>query len=131
MTSLYQFLATSDHPAVRAAPGLRRRIQGVTLPAPQLVVKPMLWTFLALRWPYYLGRRLLICEPLFKAYCRRYGRGSGPGSTSTGSRARGISSSATTSWLTANAPSRSPPLRRPADPECRDQDTTARPTKQT
>jgi acetyltransferase-like isoleucine patch superfamily enzyme len=35
----------------------------------------MLWAFLALRSVYFFGKRLLICEPLFKAYCRRYGRG--------------------------------------------------------
>jgi acetyltransferase-like isoleucine patch superfamily enzyme len=75
MTSLYQFLATSDHPAARAVRGLRRRILGLTLPAPRLVVQPMLWTFLGLRSVYFFGKRLLICEPLFKAYCRRYGRG--------------------------------------------------------
>jgi acetyltransferase-like isoleucine patch superfamily enzyme len=75
MTSLYQFLATSDHPAARAVRGLRRGIQGVTLPAPRLVVKPMLWAFLGLRFVYFFGKRILICEPLFKAYCRRYGRG--------------------------------------------------------
>jgi acetyltransferase-like isoleucine patch superfamily enzyme len=75
MTSSYKFLATSDHPVARAARGLRRGIQGLTLPAPRLLVKPMLWSFLGLRSVYYLGKRLLICEPLFKAYCQRYGRG--------------------------------------------------------
>jgi acetyltransferase-like isoleucine patch superfamily enzyme len=34
----------------------------------------MLWAFLGLRSVYFFGKRLLICEPLFKAYCRRYGR---------------------------------------------------------
>jgi acetyltransferase-like isoleucine patch superfamily enzyme len=34
----------------------------------------MLWGFLCLRAAYFFGKRLLICEPLFKAYCRRYGR---------------------------------------------------------
>jgi acetyltransferase-like isoleucine patch superfamily enzyme len=75
MPSLYQFLATSDHPAAREVRRLRRWIEGATLPAPRVVVKPMLWTFLALRHVYFFGKRLLICEPLFKAYCRRYGRG--------------------------------------------------------
>jgi acetyltransferase-like isoleucine patch superfamily enzyme len=75
MTSLYQFLATSDHPAARAVRGLRRRVLGFTLPAPRIVVVPMLWTFLGLRFVYFYAKRLLICEPLFKAYCRSYGRG--------------------------------------------------------
>jgi acetyltransferase-like isoleucine patch superfamily enzyme len=75
MASLYQFLATSDHPAARAVRGIRRGIQGLTLPAPRVVVKPMLWAFLGLRGAYFFAKRVLICEPLFKAYCRSYGRG--------------------------------------------------------
>lgn len=75
MTSVYQFLAASDHPAAHAVRRLRRAIQGATLPAPRLLVKPMLWAFLGLRSAYFFAKRLLICEPLFKAYCRRYGRG--------------------------------------------------------
>jgi acetyltransferase-like isoleucine patch superfamily enzyme len=75
MRSIYRFLATSDHPAARAVRGLRRGMQGVTLPAPRLVVKPMLWSYLVLRSVCYVAKRLLICEPLFKAYCRRHGRG--------------------------------------------------------
>jgi acetyltransferase-like isoleucine patch superfamily enzyme len=75
MTSLYQFLAISDHPAARAVRRLRREIQDATLPAPRFLVRPMLWAFLGLRSAYFFGKRLLICEPLFKAYCRRYGRG--------------------------------------------------------
>jgi acetyltransferase-like isoleucine patch superfamily enzyme len=35
----------------------------------------MLWAFLGLRFAYFFAKRLLICEPLFKAYCRQYGRG--------------------------------------------------------
>jgi acetyltransferase-like isoleucine patch superfamily enzyme len=75
MSSLYQFLAASDHPAARAVRGLRRGIQGFTLPAPRVVVKPMLWAFLGLRGAYFFAKRVLICEPLFKAYCRSFGRG--------------------------------------------------------
>jgi acetyltransferase-like isoleucine patch superfamily enzyme len=47
----------------------------VTLPAPRIVVKPILWAFLGLRAVYLFAKRILICEPLFKACCRRYGRG--------------------------------------------------------
>jgi acetyltransferase-like isoleucine patch superfamily enzyme len=75
MASLYHYLATSDHSSARAVRGLRRRIQNVTVPAPRLAVVPMLWAFLALRSIYFFGKRVLICEPLFKAYCRRHGRG--------------------------------------------------------
>jgi acetyltransferase-like isoleucine patch superfamily enzyme len=74
MTSLCHFLATSDHPVVRRVRGVRRAILDFTLPAPWLLVKPMFWSFLGMRSIYYFGMRVLVCEPLFKAYCRRYGR---------------------------------------------------------
>jgi acetyltransferase-like isoleucine patch superfamily enzyme len=45
------------------------------LPAPRIIVKPMLWTFLAIRSVYNFVMRVFICEPLFKAYCKQYGRG--------------------------------------------------------
>jgi acetyltransferase-like isoleucine patch superfamily enzyme len=44
------------------------------VPAPRIVVKPMLWVFLALRFAVHFVRRVLIAEPLFKAYCKKYGR---------------------------------------------------------
>jgi acetyltransferase-like isoleucine patch superfamily enzyme len=37
------------------------------------VVKPLLWVFLACRSTYYFCMRFFVCEPLFKAYCKRYG----------------------------------------------------------
>jgi acetyltransferase-like isoleucine patch superfamily enzyme len=40
-----------------------------------LIGKPLLRVYLALRSACYLARRLLVCEPLFKAYCKTYGRG--------------------------------------------------------
>jgi acetyltransferase-like isoleucine patch superfamily enzyme len=36
---------------------------------------PILWAFLVVRSIHYFGLRVLVCEPLFKAYCRSYGRG--------------------------------------------------------
>jgi len=35
----------------------------------------MLWVYLTLRGAYYFVYRVFVCEPLFKAYCTRYGRG--------------------------------------------------------
>jgi acetyltransferase-like isoleucine patch superfamily enzyme len=75
MASVYRFLATSDHPAARAARGLHRGMRNLTLPAPRVVVRPMLWAFLTARSLYYFGMRVFLCEPLFKASCARYGRG--------------------------------------------------------
>lgn len=75
-----------------AKPSLRRRLatsQGkiprllrwgyyfgrdISMPAPKIVAKPLLWLFLALRGAYYFVLRVFICEPLFKAYCKKYGR---------------------------------------------------------
>jgi acetyltransferase-like isoleucine patch superfamily enzyme len=70
-----QYLATSDRLLPRLIRRLRRRVRSITLPAPGVVVRPLLWAFLAVRGCYYLGLRLFVCEPLFKAYCKQYGRG--------------------------------------------------------
>jgi acetyltransferase-like isoleucine patch superfamily enzyme len=75
MASLYHSLAQSDHPAAKAARRLYWGVMTFTLPAPKLVVKPMLWAFVSLRAAYYFAMRVFVCEPLFKAYCGRYGRG--------------------------------------------------------
>jgi acetyltransferase-like isoleucine patch superfamily enzyme len=75
MSSAYRFLATSHHPVARWARALRQGVNRFTLPAPRVVIKPMLWTFLAFRSVYYFVKRVFICEPLFKAYCKQYGRG--------------------------------------------------------
>lgn len=73
--NLRRFVATSDHPAARLAKRLYRGVHGFTLPAPRVIVKPMLWVYLALRSTSYFLVRVFLCEPLFKAYCTEYGRG--------------------------------------------------------
>jgi acetyltransferase-like isoleucine patch superfamily enzyme len=70
----YRFLALSKHPVARAVRKLYHAVTSLSVPAPRLVVKPMLWAFLALRATYYFGLRVFICEPLFKASCKQYGR---------------------------------------------------------
>jgi acetyltransferase-like isoleucine patch superfamily enzyme len=67
-------LATSEHWAVRWVLSVRRFVLNFTLPAPRLVVTPALYVYIGLRSVYYFLYRVLICEPLFKAYCTRYGR---------------------------------------------------------
>lgn len=67
-------LARSQHPAARTLKRLYRGVQTASIPAPRYVVKPMLWAYLALRAMYYFAMRAFLCEPLFKASCRRYGR---------------------------------------------------------
>jgi acetyltransferase-like isoleucine patch superfamily enzyme len=44
------------------------------MPAPAALVRPALGVVLALREAYYFAARVFVCEPLFKAYCREYGR---------------------------------------------------------
>ena len=75
MTNPYRFLAVSDHPLARAARAARRSVVAFSLPAPRLVYVPVLWCFLGLRTVYHFLFRVLVCEPIFKAYCTRYGRG--------------------------------------------------------
>lgn len=71
----YQKLAVSDHPAAQRLRRLRRGVQRFTLPTPVLLVRPVLWSYLGLRTLTYFLRRVFIAEPLFKAYCKSYGRG--------------------------------------------------------
>jgi acetyltransferase-like isoleucine patch superfamily enzyme len=74
MSDLYRTVALSDHPAARLARKTYWGLKHLTLPAPRIVAKPMLWVFLAIRSVYYFVMRVLICEPLFKAYCKQHGR---------------------------------------------------------
>ena len=44
-------------------------------PIPRLLSVPLLTLFLALRSTYYFTVRVFFCEPFFKSYCTKYGRG--------------------------------------------------------
>jgi acetyltransferase-like isoleucine patch superfamily enzyme len=72
---LYRYLATSDRPLPRFVRRLKKWFHTVSVPAPRSVVRPILWAFLAVRSCYHFGMRVFVCEPLFKAYCKQYGRG--------------------------------------------------------
>lgn len=74
-SSLRHWAARADHPLARALRAARRRLHHFTLPAPKLLVLPMLWLFLGLRAVLFFVRGKLIAEPLLKAYCTRAGRG--------------------------------------------------------
>src|SRR5687767_5491200 len=74
MALSYQSLVLSDNPAIRLLRKTRRAILDFTLPAPHLVVRPVLWGYLAVRSVYHYLVRVFICEPLFKAYCKQCGR---------------------------------------------------------
>jgi acetyltransferase-like isoleucine patch superfamily enzyme len=75
VSKLYRYLATSGDRPARLARKLYYGLDTFTFPAPKIIVKPMLWTFLAVRSVYYWVMRVFICDPLFKAYCKQYGRG--------------------------------------------------------
>lgn len=67
-------IANSSHPLARSAKVALRAVRGVSLPAPRVVVWPLLQIVLGLREAIYFIRRVLWAEPLFKAYCAEYGR---------------------------------------------------------
>ena len=72
--SFRRYIATSKRPIPTLVRRLYRAIHTFSLPAPRMIVKPMLWIFLTLRFVCFYLKRVLIAEPLFKAYCKQYGR---------------------------------------------------------
>lgn len=74
MSRLRRFLAKSDHPCAQIVRRLYRGCQTFSIPAPKLVVKPLLHCYLAGRTLWHAFRKVAIAEPLFKAYCKQYGR---------------------------------------------------------
>src|ERR1035438_3900364 len=72
--SLRRRVATSQGRLARMLRWAYRAINNFAMPAPSIVVKPLLWLFLLVRNIYYFAARVFICEPLFKAYCTKYGR---------------------------------------------------------
>jgi acetyltransferase-like isoleucine patch superfamily enzyme len=75
LATLRHWARTSPHPAAEAARRTRDVGRRLTLPAPRALVRPYLWLFLGARGSLYFLRRVLVAEPLFKAYCTRVGRG--------------------------------------------------------
>jgi acetyltransferase-like isoleucine patch superfamily enzyme len=72
--SLRRRLATSQGSLARLLRWGYRAVNRFAVPAPRIVVKPLLSVFLLARNLYYFAVRVFICEPLFKAYCTKYGR---------------------------------------------------------
>jgi acetyltransferase-like isoleucine patch superfamily enzyme len=69
-----QKIIQSDHPLFYQLKKIHRRIHTFSLPAPRFLTLPFLRAFLLFRWAYHFFLRVVICEPLFKAYCKRYGK---------------------------------------------------------
>jgi acetyltransferase-like isoleucine patch superfamily enzyme len=74
LATLYHRLRHSEHPAARLARGAHRAARSASLPAPRAIVRPALWAFVTARAAFYFAKRVLVVEPLWKAYCTRYGR---------------------------------------------------------
>jgi acetyltransferase-like isoleucine patch superfamily enzyme len=69
-------LALSDHWLPRLLRRCRQRVHNFGIPPiPRVFTTPLLAGFLTLRSTYYFIVRVFFCEPFFKAYCTRYGRG--------------------------------------------------------
>ena len=72
--SLRWKLATSQGLLPRVLRRGYRAVRSFSMPAPRVLIRPLLWLFLAARECYQFGVRVFVCEPLFKAYCKKYGR---------------------------------------------------------
>jgi acetyltransferase-like isoleucine patch superfamily enzyme len=75
MATLFHRIVHSQNPFVRWLKSCRRAVERFTLPAPKILVRPYLWIYLAFRTVYYFCLRVFICEPIFKAYCKKVGKG--------------------------------------------------------
>jgi acetyltransferase-like isoleucine patch superfamily enzyme len=71
---LYHTVATSNHWFFRLLRGIRRAVLDFSVPAPRVLTAPILAVYLAGRTAYHFLLRVFVCEPMFKAYCTRYGR---------------------------------------------------------
>jgi acetyltransferase-like isoleucine patch superfamily enzyme len=69
-----RYLATADAPIAVGIRWCYRRLRTLSIPVPLVVVKPLVWIFLRVRSCYYQFLRIFVCEPFFKACCKRYGR---------------------------------------------------------
>jgi acetyltransferase-like isoleucine patch superfamily enzyme len=74
MSKLYRFIALSDNSFARMLRKSYWAVNTFVLPAPPAITRPLLALFLLLRSIYYFFVRVFFCEPLFKAYCTRFGR---------------------------------------------------------
>jgi acetyltransferase-like isoleucine patch superfamily enzyme len=69
-----RWAARGDTPGARAARSAYQAVMHFHLPAPRVIVRPLLVVYLALRSAWYFVFRVFVCEPFFKASCARYGR---------------------------------------------------------
>jgi acetyltransferase-like isoleucine patch superfamily enzyme len=72
--SLRRYLATSQGVLARLVRSGYRAVYSFSVPAPLVLVKPLLGLFLAMRGSWHFFLRVFVCEPLLKAYCKEYGK---------------------------------------------------------
>lgn len=74
MPNIRRFVAVGDSSTARLARAAHRSVLQAHLPVPRAVGVPVHALHTVVRGAYYAFTRLLVCEPLFKAACRSYGR---------------------------------------------------------
>jgi acetyltransferase-like isoleucine patch superfamily enzyme len=74
MANLRRAVALGNTPATRLARDTYRALRRFHVPVPRAVGRPLLAAYNAARGLYYVAVRLFVCEPLFKAACKSYGR---------------------------------------------------------
>lgn len=74
MANLRRAVALGNTPATRAARTVYRAVRQFHVPVPRALGRPLHLLFVTVRGAYYGVWRLFVCEPLFKAACRSYGR---------------------------------------------------------
>jgi len=75
MASLRYVLARSDQPLIRGARRTARRLLDAPVPAPKVIVLPIVKLWRVVQIAYYFLKRKLIAEPFLKAQCASYGPG--------------------------------------------------------
>jgi acetyltransferase-like isoleucine patch superfamily enzyme len=70
-----RYLATSDNWLPRLVRRCKHAVDTFSVPAPHVVVRPILLAYLAARSTIHFVLRVFFATPLFKAYCKQYGRG--------------------------------------------------------
>ncbi len=72
---LYKTIALSDHWFPRLLRRSRHVVKNFSVPAPRALMLPLVSGFVMVRSAYYFVARVFFCEPFFKAYCTKYGKG--------------------------------------------------------
>jgi acetyltransferase-like isoleucine patch superfamily enzyme len=75
LTSFYRYLATSDDELPKGVRAYRRKVLGFEITPNKAVLEPLLYAYIVARNLREHGKRVLVCQPLFRAYCKECGPG--------------------------------------------------------